>query len=203
MSKLSHSIKLALPFTMLIVGMPLTATYGARGTGGNSNAVFVRLVDQEVRYLSRTDPTLPPARRIHISGTLVQHSGAAIVVAYPLRHPKTGCTGIGWMFAVRKGNQWVTEAPLQLRESCLSAKLPLDLHWAYTWSSRYRGDIVFGRTSPAIHTLRFSQRTGTSVIHITHSFFLISARCTSVKRVQAVDAQGRVIYETRLHGCIY
>lgn len=193
--------------SLVLLALPATgvSSYLARGItrpDGGSEAALVKLIDQEVKYQSRTDPSLPAARSVHIVSTLIQRTGAAIIVTYALKHPAPGCLGIGWMFAVRTDNRWVAATPLQFHESCLSAKVLIDLRWAKIRSIRYSGDVVYGRTAPSIHTLRVVKHASMLIAPIRHNSFLISASCASVQRVQGLDAHNHVLYATKLPGCI-
>lgn len=201
MKKVVSLLVLFAPLVVLASRMPATAANGITRPERGSDATLATFIEQQVRYQARTDPTFPPPGSVHILRVLTHGNGAAIIVAYPLRHSTSGCVGIGWMFALYKGQHWVAATQLQLGESCVSAKAPIDFRWAFVRLMRYSADIIYGRTLSTVHDIRIFQGARTLTVPIQHSSFLIMARCKGIQLVQALDARGHVAYAIKPLGC--
>lgn len=167
-----------------------------------ASAQLKDVIDDELRSLSRLDPAVPDPKDVHVDGLLIHGAGAAVVLTYPLQHPKSGCLGVGSMFARRVNGRWIAEGGVQLGTSCLTPKAPLDLRWARVQTNRLTMAVVYGRTTPAIRFVTLQINSKPLTVPISRGMFMMVANCTGVGQVQALDAHRHSVYQTRIHGCL-
>ncbi len=194
-------LSLGIACSLFCAGMPYSA-WAAR-TGSHSlstnDAIFERLIDQQLRTQSRFQAGLPAPGSVRILRTLVLAYGAAVIGTYPLRPTQRGCSGTLRMTAFKAGTHWRTGG-FETNKTCLSTRVPLEFVWSRSFWGTKTLLVLSGRALSGVASIEIIRERSRAAVTLQNGAFVVEGSHEGIRLVQALDAHGRVLYQTKLVG---